>query len=82
MPAKTMNFNTEAGAIDYMLADATKKGCLLAYGAGNDMKRPFYTRRNAHTIDWWPDGHDGDLFVVGFHLRLSEYNPGFESSRK
>ncbi len=75
MSIKSLEFNTEAGAYDYMAERAERKGYSLAYGVDNDMSRPFYLHQNSRSIIWYPDGIQGSIFRIGFISRLSEYNP-------
>ena len=75
MSIKSLEFNTEAGAHDYMSEHAARKGHRLASGVGNDMSRPFYLRQNSWSYIWYPDGISGAVLRVGFSVRLSEYNP-------
>ena len=77
---ETLEFETEAGAHDYMTARAESKGKRLAYGEGNNMSGPFYMREGSWRYIWYPDGIRGSIFRIGFGVRLSEYNPGFAQS--
>ena len=77
MSIQSLEFYTEAAAHDYMTAASDSKGHTLAYGVGNDMSKPFYTRQNSWAYIWHPDGIRGPIFRIGFTVRLSEYNPDF-----
>ena len=59
-------------ATEYMRKTAKDFGHNLAYGVGNDMSTAFYTHINNQLVQFWPDGHNGQLVLIHIKPHMCE----------